>query len=147
MTPITSLVLPILVAAVAVFVLSVMVQTMMPWHKRDFDNVPDDAAVLNAIRQLNIAPGDYTVPSPRLATLDLVSPQVVDSVQVYVRRDPVRPDDRTGVQLDVAEDVARLDIRFTPSFHSAGSPRWRSDMGTPAKNTICLWYDRDAEDA
>ena len=24
---------------------------------------------------------------------------------------------------------------------------WRSDMVNPAKNTICLWYDRDAEDA
>src|SRR5436305_15258774 len=27
------------------------------------------------------------------------------------------------------------------------SSRWRSDMVKPAKNTICLWYDRDAEDA
>src|SRR6202035_1059034 len=26
-------------------------------------------------------------------------------------------------------------------------PRWRSDMTKPAKNTICLWYDGDAEDA
>src|SRR6478672_11902145 len=28
-----------------------------------------------------------------------------------------------------------------------GSSRWRSDMVNPAKNTICLWYDGDAEDA
>src|SRR5882724_6013803 len=28
-----------------------------------------------------------------------------------------------------------------------GSSRWRIDMMNPAKNTICLWYDRDAEDA
>jgi hypothetical protein len=28
-----------------------------------------------------------------------------------------------------------------------GAPRWRSDMTKPAKNTICLWYDSDAEDA
>ena len=66
MTPITSLVLPILVAAVAVFVLSLIIQTVMPWHKTDFDNVPNDDAVIDAIRQLNIPPGDYTVPSPRL---------------------------------------------------------------------------------
>jgi hypothetical protein len=51
MTPITSLVPPILVAAVAVFVLSLIVQMELPWHKRDFDNVPDDDAVLNAIRR------------------------------------------------------------------------------------------------
>src|SRR4051812_45758536 len=25
--------------------------------------------------------------------------------------------------------------------------QWRTDMVKPAKNTICLWYDRDAEDA
>ena len=66
MTPITSLVLPILVAAVVVFVLSLIVQMAMPWHKTDFDNVPDDDEFLGAIRQLNIPPGDYTVPSPRL---------------------------------------------------------------------------------
>ena len=65
MTPITSLVLPILAAAVAVFVLS-MVMQMAPWHKGDYGNVPDDDALLNAIRQLNIPPGDYVVPSPRL---------------------------------------------------------------------------------
>src|SRR5689334_10193722 len=62
----TSLVLPILAAAVAVFILSSVVQAVMPWHKKDFDNVPDDDAVINAIRQLNIPPGDYCVPSPRL---------------------------------------------------------------------------------
>ena len=28
-----------------------------------------------------------------------------------------------------------------------GSSRWRSDMMKQAKNTICLWYDGDAEDA
>src|SRR5687768_13548105 len=30
---------------------------------------------------------------------------------------------------------------------SGGSSRWRRDMMKQAKNTICLWYDGDAEDA
>src|SRR5258706_816930 len=30
---------------------------------------------------------------------------------------------------------------------ASGSSRWRSDMVNPAKNTICLWYDGDAEEA
>src|SRR5258707_11327627 len=34
---------------------------------------------------------------------------------------------------------------LTPA--SGGSSRWRSDMDKQAKNTICLWYDGDAEDA
>jgi hypothetical protein len=66
MTPITSLLLPVLVAAVAVFALSSIIQTFMPWHKRDYGNVPDDDAFLNAMRQLDVSPGDYIVPSPRL---------------------------------------------------------------------------------
>jgi hypothetical protein len=65
MTPITSLLVPIVAATVAVFVLSMLIQ-MAPWHKRDFGNVPNDDAVLNTIRDLNIPPGDYCVPSPRL---------------------------------------------------------------------------------
>src|SRR5687768_14795404 len=34
---------------------------------------------------------------------------------------------------------------WTPA--SGGSARGSSDMLKPAKNTICLWYDGDAEDA
>src|SRR5690606_14167028 len=30
---------------------------------------------------------------------------------------------------------------------AGGSTRWRSAMEKPARNTICLWYDRDAEEA
>ncbi|HET7584311.1 MAG TPA: hypothetical protein VFK13_05355 [Gemmatimonadaceae bacterium] len=77
MTPIASLVLPILVAAVAVFVLSLIVQMVAPWHRRDFGNVPDDDAVLGAIRQLGLRPGDYCVPSPRLPS-GARNPEFVD---------------------------------------------------------------------
>lgn len=65
MTPFMSLLLPVLVAAVAVFVVSLIVMAM-PWHKRDYGNVPNDAAAIEAIRALNLAPGDYSVPNPRL---------------------------------------------------------------------------------
>src|SRR4051812_12105382 len=34
---------------------------------------------------------------------------------------------------------------LTPSLDT--SSQWRSEMAKPAKNAICLWYDRDAEDA
>src|SRR4026209_2924573 len=36
-------------------------------------------------------------------------------------------------------------VSFAPA--SVGSSRWRSDMDKQAKNTICLWYDGDAENA
>jgi hypothetical protein len=66
MTPFLSLLLPILVAALAVFVLYMVVQMALPWHKRDQANVPSDDAAIDAIRSLNLAPDDYAVPNPRL---------------------------------------------------------------------------------
>ena len=55
----------------------------------------------------------------------------------------------------MAAEAARRhgSLRLTRPAHSfagvreLGSSRWRSDMTKPAKNTICLWYDRDAEEA
>ena len=66
MTPLTSLLLPMLVAAIVVFVLSSIIPFAMPWHKNDHGHVPDDAAAQEAIRRLGLVPGDYTVPNPRL---------------------------------------------------------------------------------
>lgn len=70
MIPIASLLLPVLAAAVAVFILSTIVQNVFPWHKTDFGNVPDDDALMNAMRELKVTPGDYMVPSPRLPSGD-----------------------------------------------------------------------------
>jgi hypothetical protein len=66
MTPFMSLLLPIVVAAVAVFVLYLVLQMAMPWHKSDQGNVPDDDVAIAAVRSLNLAPDDYAVPNPRL---------------------------------------------------------------------------------
>ena len=40
---------------------------------------------------------------------------------------------------------ATASTSLTPA--SRGSFRWRNDMMKPAKNTICLWYNGDAEEA
>jgi hypothetical protein len=66
MTPIMSLLLPIVVAAVAVFILSMIVHLAMPWHKSDYANVPNHDAAVAAIQSLNLAPDDYAVPNPQL---------------------------------------------------------------------------------
>jgi len=63
MTPFLSLLLPIVVSAVAVFVLSMVIH-MTPWHKRDYIRLPDEDGVLKALRPFNIAPNDYTTPHP-----------------------------------------------------------------------------------
>jgi hypothetical protein len=61
---ITVLWLPIVVASVAVFVLSSIVNMAMPWHKKDYPALPDQDRVLDALRPFNLMPGDYVVPRP-----------------------------------------------------------------------------------
>lgn len=62
MTALTTLWLPILLSAVFVFIASSIIHMVMPWHKGDFDALPDEARARAAIGPLNIPPGDYLVP-------------------------------------------------------------------------------------
>lgn len=62
MIPIAALWLPILVAAVIVFVASSVIHMATPWHKRDVSGVPDEEAALAAFRAMKLAPGDYITP-------------------------------------------------------------------------------------
>lgn len=63
MTPFMSLLLPIVVSAVAVFVLSMIIH-MTPWHRRDYVRLPDEDGVMETLRPFNIPPNDYMVPHP-----------------------------------------------------------------------------------
>lgn len=54
--------LPILVAAVAVHIVSAIVHMVLPHHRRDYGPVPDENAALNALRGLAIPPGNYNLP-------------------------------------------------------------------------------------
>jgi len=64
MTPLASLWLPILLASVFVFIASSLIHMVLPWHKSDYPPMPNEGAVLDALRPLNIPPGDYFVPRP-----------------------------------------------------------------------------------
>ena len=57
-----SLVLPILVSSVFVFIVSSVVHMMMPWHKNDLKRLENQDAVMDALRPLNIPAGDYVMP-------------------------------------------------------------------------------------
>lgn len=57
-----SLWLPIVVSAVAVFFGSSIINAALPWHKNDFEKVPDEDAFMNAVRPMGIARGEYLVP-------------------------------------------------------------------------------------
>lgn len=64
MVPVTALWLPILVAAVLVFVVSSIIHMMLPYHESDFRKLPREDDVMDALRQFNIPAGDYLVPCP-----------------------------------------------------------------------------------
>ena len=64
MVGLTSLVVPILVSAVIVFVVSSIIHMMLPYHRSDFRKLPSEDEALEALRRLNIPPGDYLAPHP-----------------------------------------------------------------------------------
>ncbi|HVR71610.1 MAG TPA: hypothetical protein VMT87_12280, partial [Vicinamibacteria bacterium] len=62
MVPLTSLWLPILVAAVIVFVASFILHMVLPLHRSDLRKLPQEDAVLEALRRFDVPPGDYAAP-------------------------------------------------------------------------------------
>lgn len=56
--------LPILLSAVLVFVVSSVIHMVLPWHKGDYPKLANEDAVRNALRPLNVPPGDYMFPRP-----------------------------------------------------------------------------------
>jgi len=61
---VVSLWLPILAAAIGVFIASSIAHMMLPYHRTDVRKLPGDKedAVLAALQAVNVAPGDYAVP-------------------------------------------------------------------------------------
>lgn len=62
MVPLTTLWLPILLSAVAVFIASTLVHMALKYHVGDYGKVPSEDAVMDALRKFNIPPGDYVIP-------------------------------------------------------------------------------------
>ncbi len=65
MVSLASLWLPILLAAVIVFVASSVIHMAPLWHRNDFPKMPREAEVLGALRPFAIPPGDYFLPRPQ----------------------------------------------------------------------------------
>jgi hypothetical protein len=62
MVPIMALWLPVLLSAVVVFIASSIIHMVLGYHAGDFAKVPNEDATMDALRALNIPPGDYVVP-------------------------------------------------------------------------------------
>jgi hypothetical protein len=64
MVPITSLLIPILLSAVIVFVASSLIHMVLGYHRNDFRPLAKEADVQGALRGFAIPPGDYLLPCP-----------------------------------------------------------------------------------
>ena len=58
MTALTALWLPIIVSAVIVFIASSIIHMLPLWHKGDYPAFPNQAGVVEALRPMNIPPGE-----------------------------------------------------------------------------------------
>lgn len=62
MVPVLSLWLPILVAAVLVFVASSIIHMLLPYHRTDFSKLPAEVEVMETLRRVGVTSGDYVMP-------------------------------------------------------------------------------------
>ena len=62
MVSLMSLWLPILLSAVFVFFLSSIVHMVLPYHRSDYDKLPDEDAVLLAMRKTGVGRGNFYLP-------------------------------------------------------------------------------------
>ena len=80
MTGILSLLIPIVLSAVIVFVVSSIIHMASPWHKNDYPKMPNEDQVRNALRPLAIPPGDYMIPRPS-GSEEMRSPEFAEKVR------------------------------------------------------------------
>ncbi len=80
MVPVLSLWLPILLAAVFVFIVSSIMHMVLTYHQSDFKQVPGEADVMDALRKFNIPPGEYVM--PRAGTMkDMSTPEFIEKAE------------------------------------------------------------------
>ncbi len=62
MVSLLSLWLPIILSAVLVFFASWVIHMFIPYHRNDFDQIPDEDGALDKLRELNLPAGNYHFP-------------------------------------------------------------------------------------
>src|SRR5687767_4149047 len=80
MTTVTALWLPILVSAVAVFVVRSIIHMTPLWHKTDYPRYASEDRVLDALRPFGIPPGDYMMPRPA-SSAEMRSPEFLEKMK------------------------------------------------------------------
>ena len=79
MIPLTALWLPIVIAAVLVFLASAVLHMVLPIHRKDYQRVPSEDAVRAAIRDAGVGPGYYFFPHAK----DMKESQTPEMVEKF----------------------------------------------------------------
>lgn len=80
MVEITSLWLPILLAAVFVFLVSSVIHMVLGYHRNDFAKLPDESGVMDAVGKFNIPPGNYQMPHCE-SSQEMRSPEFIEKMK------------------------------------------------------------------
>jgi hypothetical protein len=67
---------PIILSAVAVFLVSSVIHMVLKTHKNDFKGLPNEDRALEALRALNIPPGEYFLPACAGSMAEMQSPEM-----------------------------------------------------------------------
>ena len=79
MMTVLTLWLPILVAAVVVFLASSLIHMVLGFHKNDVGAIPDERRVADALRPFAIPPGDYAMPHGHAK--DMATPEFIQKTK------------------------------------------------------------------
>jgi hypothetical protein len=79
-TPLPHVWLPILAAAVLVFVATAVIHMVLPIHKGDYRKLPDEDGVLDALRRHGVGAGQYMFPCPS-SMADMATPAMLAKYQ------------------------------------------------------------------
>ena len=74
MVGLSALWMPILLSAVFSFIMSTIIHMVLGYHAGDFQAVPQQDALADALRPFNLQPGDYLIPKPA-SMKDMGSPE------------------------------------------------------------------------
>jgi len=80
MTGLGALWLPIVLSAVIVFLASSVLHMMLRWHKNDYQRLPNEDQVRDALRAFAIPPADYMVPCPT-SSEEMRSPEFAEKAK------------------------------------------------------------------
>lgn len=77
MIPLTAVWMPIVISAVIVFLASAVLHMVLPFHRKDYKQLPDEDKLRDAIREANVPTGNYFYPHAK-DLKDAGTPEMVE---------------------------------------------------------------------